>query len=76
MKDEDEVLMKAKTHQEEQGATSSATTRKRVAQQKIASKIKCEDRCFSAQAHFFIFSPYHLSFRTFRDESFLQMMST
>ena len=76
MKHEDKVSIKAEMCQEEQSATSSATKYKRGLQQQIASKISCKDRCFSAQARFFIHSPSYPSFRTFRDKSFSQMMST
>ena len=68
MKREDKVSIKAETCQYEQGVTSSTTKRKRGVQQKIASKLSYEDRCFSAQDYFFIYSPSCPSFRTFVDE--------
>ena len=45
-------------------------------QLKMQSKLTYQDRCYSAIAQCFMFSPAHPLFRTFREDSHLQMMNT
>ena len=75
-KHEDEVAIKTEQFQEEAVSTESKQKRGGVTPQKIPSKLSYQDRFFSSMANYFIYSSAYPPFNTFRDESYLQMMST
>ena len=75
IKYEDDVSIKAK-HFQEEANMQSKLKRGGGMQQKIPSKLSYHDRCFSSIANCFICSSSYSRLNTFRDESFLQIMST
>ena len=62
--------------QEEDYCADSKRKRGGGMQQKIPSKLSYQDRCFSSMANYCICSSAYPRFRTNRDESCFQMMST